>query len=516
VRVVIAVAVLGIGNLDDAYNFANNVPNTIYDLLLGGVLSATLIPVFVDELRRDDAGDGDGGIGAVLGMISVALVVMTVGLYLLSPLVVRFYLLLTPASHLTRDEQSVGTSLLRLFAPQVFFLGAIVVSTALLNARRRFAAAAFSSVVNNLIAIAALALTAAVVSDRSIGAFRHDRSGLLILGLGTTLGYVVQFFVQLPAMIRARLPLRPVWAPRHPAVRRVVGLSAWLVGVVIANQVAYNLVVVLAERHAARGDYTVYTTAYQFFQLPYALFAVSIASAIMPDLAERWSDADHVAFLRRVILGLRATFALLFPAAVGFALVAGPAIQLAVRHGLVDTANASRIATTVVAFAIGLPGFSLFLPLVRGLQAMKDTKAMFVVYALENALTVLLAVPLYDHLGVPGLALAWSAPYTVASAATAWYLHRRVGHLGGVYTWRIFWRTGVATAAMAAVVVGFSQILPSGQGDLVLALRVVVEVAAGTATFVWLARRFGIGEIDLALRPVGAVLRRIGLARASG
>jgi putative peptidoglycan lipid II flippase len=508
VRVVLVAAVLGVNGLGDAYNFANGVPNTVYDLLLGGVLAATLIPVFVDELRREDAGDGDGGIQAVLGTIAVALVGLSVALYLLAPVVVRFYLLLTPASRVSADERAVGTSLLRLFAPQVFFLGAIVVSTALLNARRRFAAAAVSPVINNLVAIAALLLTAVVARDRSLGVFRHDTNGLLVLGVGTTLGYVAQFLLQLPAMVRAGLPLGLRWSPGHPAVRRVVGLSAWLFGVVITNQVSYNLIVVLAEAHARRGDFTVYQTAYQFFQLPYAIFAVSIASAIMPDLAERWSDRDHVAFLRRVILGVRSTFALLLPAAVGFALVAQPAISLAVRHGLVGASGADRIAATVVAFAFGLPGFSVFLPLVRALQAMKDTRTMFTVYALENGLTVVLAVPLYHLLGVPGLAVAWSAPYTVASIAVAVFLRRRVGPLGGVYTGRSLWRSGLATAVMAGVVTVASRLLPAGQGDPHLLLRVVVEVGAGAGAYLVIARAVGVAELDLVLGPLGRLLRR--------
>lgn len=509
IRVAVVVAVLGVHGLADAYNFANSVPNTVYDLLLGGVLSATMIPVFVDELRKDDAGQGDGGVAAVIGTVSVALVVLTVGLFAFAPLVVRFYLLLSH-NHYKGDVLAVGTSLLRLFAPQVFLLGAIVVSTAMLNARRRFAAAAFSSVANNLIAIVALVVTSVVARSVNIAAFRGEEGPLLILGLGTTLGYLVQLLLQVPAMRRAGLPLRPRWAPGHPAVRRVVGLSAWLLGVVVANQVSYNLIVVVAQKDNYSA-FTEYQTAYQFFQLPYALLAVSIASAIMPDLAERWSDYDTVAFLRRVILGLRSTFALLLPAAVGFAIVAQPAIALAVHHGLVDSSESHEIGVTVAAFAFGLPGFSVFLPLVRGLQAMKDTRTMFFVYALENALTVLLMFPLYDHFGVPGLAVAWSAPYTVASIATAAYLRRRVGPLGGVFTGRILWRTTLATGVMAVVVEALGRVLPAGQGDALLVFRLFVEIGAGIAVYLGIARRLGVPELDVVVRPALTLLRRAGI-----
>ncbi|MHB8506615.1 MAG: murein biosynthesis integral membrane protein MurJ, partial [Acidimicrobiales bacterium] len=502
-RVLVATYLLGINGLTDAYNFANSVPNTIYDLLLGGILAATMIPVFVEELRREEDGDGHGGVAAVLGTVSVALVVLSAVLFLAAPWVVHFYLLLS-TSHAKGEELVVGTKLLRLFSPQVFFLGAIVVSTALLNARRRFGTAAFSPVVNNVIAIGALAVTGAITRHLSLAAFEHDRTGLLVLGLGTTAGYVVQLLVQLPAMVRAGVWRRPRWAPRHPAVRRVAVLSSWLVGVVIANQVSYNLVAVIANRRS--GDFTIYTLAYQFFQLPYALFAVSIASAIMPDLAERWVERDHVAFLRRVILGVRTTFALLVPASVGYAIVARPVIQLLAHHGAVHAHKAELLGTTLAVFALGLPGFSVFLPLARALQAMRDTRAMFAVYALENGLTVVAAYPLFRVLGVAGLALAWAGPYTVASVVTAGYLRRHVGHLGGVYTGRSIARVILATAVMAVAVGAVGHVFPHSGGDPVLLARVAVEIGVGVAVFLGLAWALGIGEVQAV---AGPLLRRL-------
>ncbi len=509
IRVAVAAGILGANGLSDAYNFANSVPNIIYDLLLGGILSATLIPVFVDELRRENRRERERAISAILTTIAAALVVVTLILYLLAPLVIHFYLLLNHTAG-KGNELAVATSLLRLFAPQVFFLGAIVVSTALLNARRRFAAAAFSPVVNNVIAIAALVAAAVVAHTRDVGVFRHDHGGLLVLGLGTTLGYIVQFVVQLPAMARSGLVFRPVWEPRHPAVRRVAGLSAWLIGVVVANQISFNLIAVIAGHK--NGGYTTYQIAYQFFQLPYALLAVSIASAIMPDLANLWFDGNRTAFLGRLINGLRVTLALLIPAAVGYALVVQPVVDLAARHGGFNASDARLLAGTLEFFALGLPGFSAFLPLIRALQAMKDTRAMFFIYALENALSVVLAFALYPSFGDRGLAVAFVGPYTVAAIVAARYIRRKVGPLGGVYTARSIGRTIVATAAMAVVVVGIDAILPHGTAYPVLVVRLLVDVGAGAAVFLLLARWLGIDDLQPVLRLIGPVLARIGLA----
>ncbi len=494
----VAAAILGINGLGDAYNFANSVPNILYDLLLGGILSATLIPVFVDELRRDDPEEGGRAISAVLTVIGAALVALSALLALAAPYVAHFYLLLNHTK-LKGDELAVGTTLVRLFAPQVFFLGAIVVSTALLNARRQFGAAAFSPVVNNLIAIGALVATDVAARSLAIGAFRSERGALLVLGIGTTAGYVVQLAVQLPAMARAGLRLRPRWQPSHPAVKRVLGLSAWLVGVVVANQVAYNLIVVIAAQRY--GAYTAYQLAYQFFQLPYALLAVSIASAIMPDLAERWAAGQRAAFLGRLIRGVRVTFALLAPVAIGYAFVARPAIGVVI-HFAHHSSSAAAVGSTLAAFAIGLPGFSVFLPLVRALQAMKDTKAMFGIYAIENALTVALAFPLWHAFGVPGLAVAFSAPYTVAAIIAAGYLRRRAGPLGGVYTARSIGRTLVASAVMAAALAVTDRVAPSGGGVASLVVKVVVLVVVGAGVYLAAARVLGIQDLDPVVAPL--------------
>ena len=511
-RVLVIGYVLGVGVLSDAFNYANGVPNIIYDLLLGGILSATLIPVFVEQLNEDDPHEASRSISAILTTICVALVVVSAGLYLAAPLVIHFYLLLSPHST-GGPEKGLATRLLRDFSPQVFFLGATVASTALLNARRRFTAAAVSPVVNNLVAIAALLATkfAAdhVLSQKDLSPtatldqFSRDGRAVLILGVGTTIGYLVQLLVQMPSMHRLGLRLRPVWSPRHPAVRRVAGLSSWLIGVVLANQIALALVMILAGRTS--GGVTAYQFGYQFFQLPYALIAVSVASAIMPDLSERWSSRNRVAFERQFVTGLRVSLAVLIPVALIYMAVAQPFIQLAIHHGAVGASGAHLVTTTLVFFLIGLPGFSAFFLLMRAFQAMQDARTMFRVYVVENLLTVIAAPILVLTVGIPGLAIAWVGPYTIASVYAVVLLRRRVGSLGGWLTIRALFRILLASVVCGIVAVAVGLVFPSGQGDAMLLLRLVVQAGAAIGVYLWLARVLHIRE----LRPVLAVASRI-------
>jgi putative peptidoglycan lipid II flippase len=507
IRVLAIGYVLGVGSLSDAYNYANGIPNIVYDLLLGGILSATLIPVFVDQFNREDREETVRAISAVVTAITAALVVITALLWLLAPFVIRFYLILnsTPSGP---DEKLLATKLLHYFSPQVFLLGAIIVSTALLNARHRFTAAALSPVLNNLIAIAALLATKfvadSVLTARStsptatLHRFSHDQRAILILGLGTTAGYLAQLLVQLPAMRRAGIRIRLVWELRHPAVRRVAALSSWLIGVVLANQISLALVMILAGR--TTGGVTAYTFSYQFFQLPYALIAVSIASAIMPNLAQLWSDDDKPGFERQFVSGLRVMLALLIPAGLVYVAIAQPFIQLAIHHGRVTQSGAHLVSTTLAVFAAGLPGFSAFFLLIRAYQAMQAARIMFWIYAVENGLTLLAAPILEPLLGVPGLALAWVAPYTIMCFVAAADLRRRVGSLGGNGTVRLLVRVAIASGITVLVVVLIGMAFPSSASDGVLIVQLVAEAGAGVIVYIAMARIMRIGEVHAVTR----------------
>jgi putative peptidoglycan lipid II flippase len=225
----------------------------------------------------------------------------------------------------------------------------------------------------------------------------------------------------------------------------------------------------------------------------------------MPDISERWSSGDRRGFLRQSVAGLRVTLALLVPIGLCYVAIAQPFIQLAVHHGRVTQSGAHLVSSTLALFAVGLPGFSAFFLLMRMYQAMQNARVMFWIYALENALTVVAALVLNHILGVPGLALAWAAPYTVASLVAAWDLRRRVGSLGGMYTVRALIRIFAASAATAAVVVGIGHLFPSGSGDAALVARLVLQVGLGAAVYVGLARLLGIKE----LRPVFRMARRL-------
>jgi putative peptidoglycan lipid II flippase len=464
---------IGFTRLTDTYNLANTTPNIVYELLLGGVLSATLVPVFVEHRERRD----DQATAAVVTVAGVALIALTVAGVLAAPAMVRLYTLRLEGEA-AAAQQEVATALLRLFMPQMLFYGLTALATALLHARRHFAAPAFAPVLNNLVVIAVfLALPRLAGETPALADVRDDTGLLLLLGLGTTAGIAVMALALLPALRRAGVRLRPVLDWRHPAVRKVVSLSGWTAGYVASNQLALWVVLVLANGTA--GGVSAYQGAFVFFQLPHGLIAVSLMTTLVPDLAGAVTRGDLGGFRHHFSLGVRLMALVILPAAAGYLVLARPIVGFLLERGALSGASADLTAGCLAAFALGLLPFSLYLFALRGFYAFHDTRTPFLLNCFENGLNVALALVLSPGLGVRGLALAYAGAYGVAAVVALRTLGRRVGVAGT--------EAGASRLLVSVVRVGVAALVMAGAVRLaVVALPegapAVTEVGVGVVT----------------------------------
>jgi len=447
VRVLALYYALQLTHLTDAYNLANTAPNIIYELLLGGVLSATLIPVFVDARRHED----DEAIDAVVTAISIVLVVLTLTALIAAPWIIRIY---------TNDPSltSVAVPFLRMFSPQILFYGLTAVGTALLNSRRRFAVPAFAPVLNNIVLVVILIEVHHLAGGvPTIDQVLNDRTLLLLLGFGTTAGIVAMTVVLWPAMRRAgiRLHFRLEW--RHPALRTVARLSGWTFGYVIANQLALIIVQRLLI-DSGEGNLSAWSLAFVFFQLPHGLLAVSLMTTFMPDLATFASAGDMAGFRSRFMEGTRLLVLLVVPAAVGLTLLAHPLMDgllgpLTNGKGI-GGADVATTAAILTAFALGLPGYSLYLYTLRGFYSLKDTRTPFFVNLAENSVNIVLAFALVGGLSATGLGIAYTAAYAIGAIGALYFLARKVGGIWNAAAAASVGRSLVAALAMGLVVGG--------------------------------------------------------------
>lgn len=445
VRVLALASAIGKQRLSDTYNLANNTPNVVYELLLGGVLTASLVPMFVQQHEDDDA----DGTDAIVSVALIVLLAITVAAVLCAPLLIQ--LLTLQAEGDVAQMRAVGTRLARLFLPQMFFYGITALATSLLNARRRFMAPAFTPVFNNLLVIAVVLSAPTLISGPlDIDSAATSSSIVWLLGLGTTAGVALTAIALLPALSRSGVTIR--WNPdfRHPAVKRVLTMSGWTLGYVAANQVAWSVITILANRH--EGDYTAYTYAFTLFVLPHGLLAVSLMTTFAPELASSAHHGNFARFRSQMNLGMRALGLLVIPASVGFMTLGKPLASIMFRRGEFSADDALLTGKVLIAFAAGLFGFSAYLFVLRGFYAMRDAKTPFILNIGENAVNVILAVAFVERWGAIGLAASYGIAYLASAALAYAVLVQRVGRLGGLMLPLTLVRYVVAAAVMALVI----------------------------------------------------------------
>ncbi|MEI8405256.1 MAG: murein biosynthesis integral membrane protein MurJ [Actinomycetes bacterium] len=487
-RVLALVYVLGISPLADAYNLANTIPNMVYDVVLGGVLGATFIPVFIQRLTSTSEREAWKSISAVVTLAVVVLAATTAIFLALAPLLIDAFTSLEHVQHTgsaqhLATQRHVATVLLRWFVPQVFLYGLLSIGGALLNVRRRFGAPMWVPIANNVVCIGVLLTFATVAPSPSLHSVSMSPGQLALLGAGTTAGVLVQFLLLLPSLAKAKLGrLRWRWDLKDPAVRTVARLGSWTFGFVVINQAALFFVIALAFSVGGSGPVSSYTYAYAFWQMPYAIVAVSVMSAVTPDLATHHSTEDEIAFIARFGSGLRSVLAMMIPASVALFLLAKPAIALLLGHGNTQPRQTAETGMALAELSLGLVGFSVFQYVVRALQAMHRTKAAFWLYLGENVINVGAALLLVGPLGLAGIALSVSVGYSVAAVAGLLLLEHWLGHLGSPGCYRPLGRICASSAVMGLVIAVVSNLSGALAGPALVA-RVLGAAILGAGAY---------------------------------
>lgn len=425
IRIIIFGIVIGQTALADAYDIANNAPNVVYELLLGGILTATLVPLFTRYLRDSD----DESINAITSFAFVALAVITTIAITLAPLIFKIFSL-NPADTVDADLfGQAGTVLTRLLLLQIFFYGVTSICTSILHARKQFFAAAWSPVLANLVTITSLLFVSRVsrVDPPTLEEIVENSSLQWLLGMGSTSGIIVMALALVFALRRSGTSLKFRFNRTHDAVRQLLKLSGWAVAYIAANQV--TLVVIKNLATPGSGNVDAYSKAYTFFSLPHGLLAVSIATTFVPELAHAVAQNNRQEFDRRFFSGLRLTAIATIPASIILVLFAKPIVALFLQYGNFDATATTNTARALTGLAVGLSGFSIYLFVLRGFYSHGDTRTPFFINLFENALNVVFAIVLVKKYDVLGLGLAFSFAYLISSVIAFIALRSKIMNL---------------------------------------------------------------------------------------
>jgi putative peptidoglycan lipid II flippase len=440
-----------------AFRVASIVPTMVYDLLVGGMISAALVPVFSDyvtPLRRDELWRLAS---ALFTLVAIALSAVVLILEVAAPGVSRLL-----GGGFDSALLSETTRLMRLIMPALLFLGLAGAATGLLYAEKRFVYPAFgASVFNAGIVLAAL--------------FLGNRVGIASLSLGVLLGSVLQLGIQLPGLRGLRFSFSLDLG--HPGLRRMGSLYLPVALGLIVSQVGIAIDRNLASR---TGEQSIawMQNATTLIQFPLGLVAVAVSTAVLPSLSRLASSADMARFRRTLGMGLRVVMLLIMPATAGLLVMATPVIALIFEHGAFEPYDTVRTAQALRLYLIGLPFAAIDQLLIFAFYARKDTRTPVLVGVFGVLTYLIVALTLITPLGMLGLVVANSVQLSVHALVMLYLSHRYFDGLRGQRLGATAVKVIVASAVTgAAVLLGTPWL--AGWGDLFATWGELLIVLAG-------------------------------------
>jgi putative peptidoglycan lipid II flippase len=428
-RTVVLAAALGVGVVADAYNSANLLPNVVYELLLGGVLTSVVVPLLVHAQERDR----DRGVGYAQRLSTVAIV----GLVAATALAVLAAPLLTSLFGINDDPEQVALAnwLARILLVEIVFYGIGALATAILNSRDVFGPPAWAPVLNNVVVIATGALFIAASGPGGIEAAEIQPWQVWLLGGGTTLGIAAQALVLLPLLGRAGVPVRPRWGWRDTGLREAGTLGLWVIGYVAVSQIGVVVATRIANEAGREGGLgsTGFAYASLLFQMPYGIIGVALLTALLPRMSRAASRRDLPGVVADLSLGTRLSALGLLPVTALLAVLGEPLAIVAFARGNTGAEDAAAIGTALAVGAFGLLPMAVTLLQLRVFYAMKDARTPTLIQvgmvAVRVPLLLLVPVVVGPDAVVAGLMLVTALTYVAGWVIGHVALHRRLGGL---------------------------------------------------------------------------------------
>jgi putative peptidoglycan lipid II flippase len=393
-----------------AFRVASIVPTMIYDLLIGGMISAALVPVFSDYTAPEERQELWRLASALFSLVTLVFSAIVIALELAAPFVA--WLLGGGFDALLLSQT---TTLMRLIMPAVLFLGLSGAVTGFLYGNKRFTYPAFGASVFNVgIIVGALLLS--------------SRLGIASLSLGVLLGSILQLAIQLPGLRDLQFSFSLDFS--HPGLRRMVGLYLPVaLGLIISN------VGIAIDRNLASrtGEQSIawMQNATTLIQFPLGLVAVAVSTAVLPSLSRFATAADMTRFRHTLGIGLRIVVLLIVPATIGLLVLAQPIIALLFEHGAFQPYDTARTAQALRVYLIGLPFAAVDQILIFAFYARKDTRTPVLVGVLGVFIYLAVALTLIAPLGMLGLVLANSVQLSSHALIMLFLAHRHFDGLRG-------------------------------------------------------------------------------------
>ena len=477
-RWVVQAATVGSGAMAGAYSSANQIPNVFYEVVVGGALAGTVVPLLAGAIAHGQREKVRETASGLLGLTLAVLLPLAVLMALFAEPLAQ--LLVTSDTRMGGDKAAITywggshqlvVAFLRMFALQIPLYGLGVVLTGVLQAYNRFTWPALAPIFSSLVVMLTYGIYGALIDAG------HYAQAVLTLGWGTTAGVAALSLPLLWPVHRLGLGLRARLRLPAGTFTQLRSLAGAGIAALIAQQISVLTVVAVARRYGSAGTIAIYQYTQAIYVLPYAVLAVPLATVVYPQLAARLA-AKHVSRETKDLIA-NSTALVTLAACVGAgALMLGAPVAQQV-FGLITTVD--YMGAALVAFAPGLVGYALIYQLTR------------VLYVLDAARSAALATCL-GWLVVAGASWVFSA--NAKGAAVLVYL--------GAASSAGMSLAGVALALVLARRVGARALVPSLK---IVALYLVVSAPAlALAQLLDPTSALGVvGLLALALAVAGAI-----------
>jgi putative peptidoglycan lipid II flippase len=468
---------IGAAAVSDDYNLANTLPGMVYELLLGGVLASVVVPLLV-RASKSQADRGEAYAQRLLSLATVFLGAATVVAIACAPLLTG---LLTNARTPVADRQLI-TTLSYLLLPMIFFYGMAALFAAVLNTRGHFAAPMWTPILNNLVVITAAAAFMLLPVATPLTAQSLSAAEIAVLGLGTTLGIVVQAAGLWPALRRVGFRWKWRWDFRELRLRELGRVGSWMLVYVVVSQIGLVIVLKLAKLagdQAGPGP-AIFNNAYLIFMMAHGIVAVSVITALMPRMSAAAAEHRHGDLAHHLSLGTRLTAVVLVPATAAYVLLGRPLAVTLFQWGEYTHDQAVATGWVIAVAGLGLVPFAISQLQIFAFYAMPDTRTPALVnipvVMLRVAVDVLLYLLLPATLVAAGLMAGNAVSFVLAAALGYWLMRARIGRLGLGRVVATIGRLGLA-AGIAAVptLLAFLALRAGwGEGKVASAVQLVV------------------------------------------
>ena len=483
----LAIAVLlGTSLAADAFVIAFRIPNLLRRLTAEGAMTGAFVPVF-SQYRVERPGESWNFANKMFWTLGTMLVAVTILGIIFAPAIVRVFTLLSP----NPEQWSLAVLLTRITFPYCTLIALTALCSAALNTLRVFGLPAATPIFLNLTIITA-----------AVAAWLFDYSQVAVaLALGVVGGGVLQLLVQVPALVRRGMRFRFGLSFRHPGIRRVARLilpAFWGAGIYQVNVLISTIFATSA--WVPQGSVAALYYADRVMEVALGAYAISIATVILPVMAQQAAERNLAAVKQTLTFALRNVGFIILPAAVGLMVLNEPIIRVLFEHQAFSSQSTALTARALVFYAVGLPAFAAVRLVVQAFYALQDTATPVRMAAVALVVNIALCYLLVRPLQHAGLALATSLASYVNLFTLYVILRRRLGAVDERAVGVSLLRAGVASAGMALLCWELERYFGLMKLDsfavLVVGFGVTLLVALGVYAFLaWLLRAEELGEV---------------------